>query len=476
MKIKADHILVLFITFLLGNLFVLNLNAINVEIKQQKSNFLYGAQATITGDITRQNGDFFPWKGNAEMAWNTYISADEKYDIYLIAGVHDDSKNLQLQFISGNTSFDFTIQPTTGWVGNGMNFQRIKIGSAISFQKGEQKLVIKSSGITGDKILFNFRSVELVPLAALPAIEKERKKAEASRADTEWLVKKSYGLMFHWTSQSVNADGSNKPYEQAVNEFDVVQFANMVEETGAGYVIFTIGHAEQYCPAPIKSWEKCHPGKTTKRDLIREIADELNKKDILFICYLHSLGTARFRTQNNNDFFNTFDDILSEIGNRYKKSLSGYWFDCWYQIFEGYPDIPFEKFYKITKKGNKNRIICLNSWVYPSVSPWQDYWAGETASPIAIPVNGFLKEGPVTDLRYQVLLVMEPYWVQEKAEMPEPRFSSKQLVDYINSCSENGGAVTVNMGIYQNGKVGEKALQVMREVKEQIRFTKKQSF
>ena len=34
---------------------------------------------------------------------------------------------------------------------------------------------------------------------------------------------------------------------------------------------------------------------------------------------------------------------------------------------------------------------------------------------------------------------------------------------------ENGGAVTINMGIYEDGTVGEKALQVMRGVKERIR-------
>jgi len=442
----------------------------NIDISRKKSNFLYGAKAAITGDITRQNGDFFPWKGNAEMAWNIVIPADEKYDVYLIAGVPQESKNLKIHFSSGNSSFDFTVQPTSGWVGGAMNFQRIKIGSSVSLLKGGQKLAITTTGVTGDKALFNFRSVELVPIAALPAIEKDRKKAEAARASTEWLTKTGYGLMFHWTSQSVSRDGSKKPYEQAVNEFDVVKFANMVEETGAGYVMFTVGHAQQYCPAPIKSWEKFHTGQTTKRDLIGEMADELNKRNIKLIVYLHSLGTAGLRKQSNQEFFKTFDDILTEIGNRYKKRIAGYWFDCWYQIFEGYPDIPFEKFNKITKKGNKDRIICLNSWVYPSVSPWQDYWAGEAASPIPVPVNGFLKEGSVTDLRYQVLLVMEPYWVQEKAEMPDPRFTSTQLSEYIRNCSNNGGAVTVNMGIYQDGTVGEKALQVMKEVKKQIRI------
>jgi hypothetical protein len=34
---------------------------------------------------------------------------------------------------------------------------------------------------------------------------------------------------------------------------------------------------------------------------------------------------------------------------------------------------------------------------------------------------------------------------------------------------ENGGAVTINLGIYQNGTVGAGALQVMKGVKSQIR-------
>jgi len=129
----------------------------------------------------------------------------------------------------------------------------------------------------------------------------------------------------------------------------------------------------------------------------------------------------------------------------------------------------FEDFLKVTKTGNKTGIICLNSWIYPSVTPWQEFWAGEVASPVALPENGFMKDGPVPDLQYQALLIMEPYWVQEKAQMPNPRFTSAELSKYIRDCMDNKGAVTINLGIYQNGTVGEKALQVMREVREQIR-------
>ena len=160
------------------------------------------------------------------------------------------------------------------------------------------------------------------------------------------------------------------------------------------------------------------------------------------------------------------------MGNRYQNKISGYWFDSWYQILEVFPEVPFEAFNAASKTGNKDRIICLNSWIYPAVTPWQDYWAGEVASPVAVPQKGFMKDGPAPDLAYQALLIMEPYWVQEKAEMPAPRFNSTELSQYIRNCMSNGGAVTINMGIYQNGIVDKKALNVMKEVRNQIRSAK----
>ena len=53
--------------------------------------------------------------------------------------------------------------------------------------------------------------------------------------------------------------------------------------------------------------------------------------------------------------------------------------------------------------------------------------------------------------------------------MPDPRFNSTELSQYIMDCMKNKGAVTINIGIYQDGTVGEKAMEVMREVKKEIR-------
>lgn len=449
------------------------------EDSADKSKFLYCSKASsVTGKLEIQPGDNMTWIGVASLTWEVDLASEGKYELYLIANVREEGKGKILSLQTDKKVYDFELESTNGPFINsldfnaGRNFERIKLSSDISLTRGVQKLKLLTEGISTDDILFEIRAIELLPLSAKIQLKEENDRAIAARAKVDWMIEARYGLMFHWTSQCVQPDGSIKSYERAVIDFDVDRFANMAEETGAGYVFLTIGHAEQYCPAPIKSWEKLHPGKTTQRDLITEMANALNARGIKLLCYMHSMGTANFHAVKNKQFLTNFKNILMELGNRYQEKIAGYWFDCWYQIFEGYPEIPFEEFYKVTKAGNKDRIICLNSWIYPAVSPWQDYWAGEVGSLIELPVDGYAKNGPVTKLPYHVLLMMEPYWVQESIEISEPRFTSESLAEYITDCNKNKGAVSINLGIYQDGTVSANALQVMKEVKSHISTNK----
>ena len=447
-----------------------------IELSTNKSTFLYCTEASVlNGDLKLHGGKYMAWKGNASLIWDVDVPFKAKYELHLIANIREEGKGEILTLKTDKKEYQFELEPTSGPYKGGRNFERVKLSSEIVLSKGKQKLTLLTEGILTEDILIDIRSVELLPISAKQQIKEETERAIAARSSVDWLVESAYGLMFHWTSQSVQSNGSIKKYEDAVNDFDVEKFANMVEETGAGYVMFTIGHAESYCPAPIKSWEKVHPGQTTQRDLIEEIATALNEKGVRLLCYMSgpsafNLNVGETPTESEKTTFVTnFKSILSEMGARYGQKIAGYWFDSWYQIFEKFPKVPFEEFNKAAKTGYKDRIICLNSWIYPAVTPWQDYWAGEVASPIEIPKNGYMKNGPVPDLPYQALLIMEPYWVQKKAEMPEPRFNSERLSEYIQNCQKNGGAVTINLGIYQDGTVGEKALQVMKEVKSVIR-------
>jgi alpha-L-fucosidase len=450
--------------------------AVNViPIKTNASTYLYGSKAVRkNGDLTPLSGENTLWKGNSELSWIIDVPQSDKIDLFLNAAVPENIGNIKIVIHTSEKSFEFLLHPTKGpeHISGPDNVQRIKVATAIPLQTGCQEISLHSVDVEVHKVIAYFRSLELVPDSAARSLEDEYKRILSSRASYKWISKAGYGLMFHWTSESVNPNGSCKPYADAVKEFNVKKFADMVEETGAGYIIFTIGHAEPFCPAPLKSWEKYHPGKTTERDLIKEIANALGAKKIKLMCYVPSHVVAKYNKVDDMDFMKIHLEILQEMGERYGDKIAGYWFDDWYRCFEQHPNVSFEAFFKATKVGNPDRIIALNSYIYPPVTLWQEYWAGEVTYPVAPPVNGFMNDGPAPNLRYHALLIMEPYWVQTKPEVSDPKWNAEEFSKYIRDCMAEGGAVTINMGIYQDGTVGKKALQVMKRVRNNIRNAK----
>ena len=96
-------------------------------------------------------------------------------------------------------------------------------------------------------------------------------------------------------------------------------------------------------------------------------------------------------------------DIVKEFGERYGDKVAGYWFDGFYQCFEKYPDFSFREFFKVCKAGNPNRVIALNSWIYPNVSDGRSIGPGKpptpsdcrsTALPKSRPRRGIALSGP----------------------------------------------------------------------------------
>jgi hypothetical protein len=93
------------------------------------------------------------------------------------------------------------------------------------------------------------------------------------RANTDWLAKCRFGIGIHWTAQTVPRNGPPKPFQEAVDAFDLDGFVKTVEYAGADYVLNTSAHALQMLPAPNPVLDKILSARTCKRDLIMELAD-----------------------------------------------------------------------------------------------------------------------------------------------------------------------------------------------------------
>ena len=433
---------------------------------------LYGTKAEKTESVKELPGKVFHMEGAGNFIWKVNIPKAGDYEVEL--SYASDKDGSRIQIIGEKDSLIDVVHKTEGYYFDSnikwqQNFERIKVKGTLALSEGEQTI----SFVLADSIprtVIYFRCIELNLVSERKAIDTEIAKAIEARASADWLANAGYGLMFHWTSQSQPENGSHKTFGEAVRDFDVDAFADMVEHTGAGYVLFTNGHAESYCPAPIKAWERIHPGMTTERDLLMELSTKLNDHGIKFMIYMNSPLMAKMGSVTGEEYMENHRKILTEIGQRYGDKIAGYCFDSWYQGYEEYPDFSFEELFKICKTGYPNRLVSFNTWILPVNTPWQDFWFGETYIPGHPAAGQIIHRGPGRGLQYNSLIVLENLWVHDRPmHMKPPWLNADDLAKYIKACMEKKGTVTINIGIYQEGTIGTKSLELMKEVRKQVR-------
>ena len=97
------------------------------------------------------------------------------------------------------------------------------------------------------------------------------------KADTDWFADCVYGVGFHWITATTPRTGLPIPHQKAIEQFKLEPFVDAIAATGAGYVLFTCTHAMQMLPGPNPVTDSILPGRTSQRDLIKEMAVQLKK-------------------------------------------------------------------------------------------------------------------------------------------------------------------------------------------------------
>jgi hypothetical protein len=419
---------------------------------------------------------------SGSMTWNVTVPEEGEFDLFLSCAVSVPGFKLEIRSGSSSVKVDLKVtegvyqQTDGGWY---FNFERIRLDGKLHLTRGVNPVAVQVSApdLSGS---VRFRCLEIFPASGSAAIIPLEESARAHRANTDWFVKAGYGVMFHWTDFSQPRQGEKKPYKDAVDAFDVNAFARMIEEMGAGYIVLTLNHAHPHCAGPIQSWEAIHPGWTTRRDLIGDLSDALEARNIRFLLYINSptltkLGnigpTGQYQlTFSEEQFAEIHRDVLTEIGARYGKRLAGYWFDSWYQSLAAYPDVPIDAVYRACKVGNPERITCFNFWIFPVLTPYQDYWAGELNSLHNPFASRYIQRGAGKGFQAHALLSTLESWVHGKpGPIPAPQFSAEDLIAYVRANIEQQAVTTINIGIYQDGTVEQSSMDMMRQLRRAIR-------
>jgi alpha-L-fucosidase len=311
------------------------------------------------------------------------------------------------------------------------------------------------------------------------------------RANTDWLAQCRFGIGIHWTAQTVPRRGTPLPFQEAVDAFDVNRFAEQFDYAGADYLLLTAAHALQMLPAPHPVIDKLLPGRTSKRDLIADLADMLHRRGKpLLVYYNHSCNGAQdapweravgYHDRDKNILADNLMEIVGWMGERYGEKIKAWWFDSPYSLDPRGPhnsvttdmggfSFPWERFTVAAKRGFPERLVTYNAGVNETFlyTTHQDYWSGELVNLETPAKSRYLDNG----LQWFGWTCLEDRaWVHGgvDTEIPAPLYGDEAITAYVRACNRARAPMTFNVGIYQDGRMAEKSVEQLHRLNPAIR-------
>lgn len=343
---------------------------------------------------------------------------------------------------------------------------------------------------------------------------------------SEWM-KGKYGLMVHWLSPNFDKTKTNRTplpqkgeyksdLNEAVNGFDVDRFLNDFDQTGAEWLIFTIGQNSGTYASPNSIIDSLTgKGHTSERDLVLEIAKGIKKRGKRFIAYLpceiknnETMHEGfRWNSQPDTDqseFQYLYLKAVREWAVRFGKNLDGWWFDGCYSNHPAFDNkyMRWDEWYDAARAGNNDAVLAFNdgSYLVSSINPIKpvhDYLSGEQLVIIDGKLRiGLKREGyelylpesdyiEGTECLNHTLLAIDAYWGHGWGMFPNwanfpfhsihsstpdgmepPVYSDEELQQFVKNYTQIGGAVTLNTGIFQEGHLGKLTIEQLRKLKE----------
>lgn len=319
---------------------------------------------------------------------------------------------------------------------------------------------------------------------------------EKRKHRAEWMAGK-WGMMVHWIAPGPAPEKGEWIHDlnRAVDRFDLDGFMRQFEESEADWLIFTIGQNTTYYASPnttLDNW--AGPGHTSKRDLVLEIAQEVHKRGKRFIGYLPSEVNApepihkafAWNPKDQSEFQRRYTAFVAEYSRRFGKLLNGWWFDGCY-TWDVFPNSTYEwpLWMNMARAGNPDAAVAFNDGSFcvgktKPVTSEQDYLSGEVSelsggkiclggkdAPLYMPTSQFV-EG--TDCQQHALVPIDCFWGHEKpGPMEPPKYSDEDLFSFVRHIIGVKGAVTLNVGIYQEGHIGEQTLAQLKRLSDNLK-------
>lgn len=305
----------------------------------------------------------------------------------------------------------------------------------------------------------------------------------------------NWGIMVHWIppGPAPEVGARIRDLESAVNQFDVPRFVADVSECGASWVIFTLGqNTGVYLGRNEFLVQRGFDKLQSNRDFALEVATALKVGGRKFIAYLPGeVGNSRqvqtlfnWNAAGKSEFEESYLPFVKAYSDHLGKNCDGWFFDGCYDS-KSYPwsERNWRNWAAAARSGYLERALAFNDGSFLSrktlpTNAEQDFLSGECAGII----DGHAALG--RDLRewfqpsqamvantgclYHVLTPIDcnGKWGHEvPGPMPPPKYEDAQLFSFARNWLQVGAAVTLNVGIYQEGHLGSATVAQLKRLK-----------
>jgi Domain of unknown function (DUF4114)/Alpha-L-fucosidase len=269
-------------------------------------------------------------------------------------------------------------------------------------------------------------------------------------------------------------------WNNTINSFDVAAFVADVADTGAAYVIFSVGQTSGYYAAPNQTYldiTGTKPGQyVPQRDLVQEIAQGLKKIGVATLVYVAAEGPTAAPAQIINsfplrsdraddpDFRSRFNQVIQEWSQRWGSDVAGWWIDgAWVNGYTNDVDgrTNLNALIAAAKSGNPQALIAVNpgSGNYIPLTDQQDFLAGENT------VFDRLPDTNSKGLAWHSISYLGTTWSEPSAD----RYTNQQLINYVQNVNRGKGVVTMDVAVNARGRLSVAQLAQLAAVKTAIR-------
>ena len=327
-------------------------------------------------------------------------------------------------------------------------------------------------------------------------------KPDGSPNRAAWMAQGGFGLMTHYviTPKGSTPQERTADLNRIVDCFDLGTYMRQFDESGADWLIFTLGQGTGFLSSHNEDIDRLEGGFTPRRDLITEIGEQLHRRGKKLIVYFPGAHTAadptvkRLLGLGTEGYADRHNDFIRHYSLKLGRLCDGWWFDSC-----GVQDEPaWQKEIAACRAGNPESVIafsgaefCASGGRIKPICPIEDYHAGE----IHLLEGGKIR----TDFIYPPgdgVIVTEDGKLRKKGQearfyLPDSQFidnvqwhcllpidltfnpavpnqychyTDKELFGFVDRVKSVGGAITINVPIeIDTGQIPQATLaQVVR--------------